>query len=72
MENVIKVLRKRKGLTQEQLAEKIDVSVNSIYNWEAGKVNFIKPKNLFALLECLAADEADRRAVILYVYAGRR
>ena len=31
-------LRKKQGLTQEELAEKLEVSRQSISNWETGKV----------------------------------
>ena len=33
----IKVLRKEKGLTQEELAEKLDVSFKSVSKWENGR-----------------------------------
>ena len=33
----IKEIRKEKGLTQEQLAEKLDVSQKSVSRWETGK-----------------------------------
>lgn len=32
----IALIRKGKGITQEQLAEKLDVSINTIYNIEKG------------------------------------
>ena len=34
----IKQLRKKNGLTQEQLAEYVDVSITSIRRWEWGKI----------------------------------
>ncbi len=33
----LKALRKKRGLTQQQLAYLLDVSQNAIYNWENGK-----------------------------------
>ncbi|MBW4606740.1 MAG: helix-turn-helix domain-containing protein [Hassallia sp. WJT32-NPBG1] len=35
----IVVLRKKAGLTQKQLAEKLGVTVDTIANWEPGRVN---------------------------------
>ena len=35
--NNIQTLRKRKGLSQEKLAEKINVTRQTISNWENGK-----------------------------------
>lgn len=32
----IKILRKEKGLTQLQLAEKLNISVQSVSKWETG------------------------------------
>ena len=39
MRKFIKTCRKNAGLTQEQLAEKMGVSVVSVQNWESGKTN---------------------------------
>ena len=34
--NFVKKLRNEAGLSQEKLADKMDVSVNTIQNWESG------------------------------------
>ena len=34
-------MREENGLTREELAEKLGVSRQTIYNWEAGKVKYI-------------------------------
>ncbi len=39
MRRFIKTCRKNAGLSQEQLAEKMGVSVVSVQNWESGKTN---------------------------------
>ena len=39
MRKFIKICRTNAGLTQEQLAEKMGVSVVSVQNWESGKTN---------------------------------
>lgn len=36
MQNKIEIYRKRKGLTQEQLAAKLGVSRQTITKWESG------------------------------------
>jgi len=56
--------RKERGITQEQLAEKMDVSVQMISNLELGK-KAIRPENLIKL--CNALDvSAD------YILRGNR
>lgn len=39
LSELIKESRKKKGWTQEQLAEKLHVQVNTVQNWEAGRNN---------------------------------
>lgn len=39
MENTLKVLRAMKGLTQEQLAEELEVTRQTIHAVESGKYN---------------------------------
>ena len=46
------MIRKNKGLTQEELAEKLSVSRQAVAKWESGQVypeitNFIQISNLF-------------------------
>ena len=45
---MLKRNRKLAGLTQEQLAEKLDVSTVAVQNWESGK-NQIRPEKLTKL-----------------------
>ncbi|MFC1979581.1 helix-turn-helix domain-containing protein, partial [Chloroflexota bacterium] len=49
----IKHCRKGKGLTQEQLASQIGVTLNTVQRWEAGKNNPspLAMKNLQELLQ---------------------
>lgn len=42
----IKALRKKEGLTMEQLAERVGVSKVSIHKWEAGKVDNMKSSHV--------------------------
>ena len=46
------MIRKNQGITQEQLAEKLDVSRQAVAKWESGQVypdinNLIQISNLF-------------------------
>ena len=40
--NNIQTLRKKKGLSQEKLAEKINVTRQTISNWELGETDVYK------------------------------
>ena len=44
----LSILRKRKGMSQEQLAEMLDVSRQSVSKWEQG-ITDPSTSNLFAL-----------------------
>lgn len=48
--------RKKAGLTQAQLAEKLGVAQGAIANWEAGdrKPNIVMLKKLSVILNCTA------------------
>lgn len=48
----LKELRKKQGLTQAQLADKLDVSVNTVQNWERGR-NLPSGENLNKYLKAL-------------------
>lgn len=50
--------RVNRGLTQAELAEKIGVSRQAIFDWENGKRN-IRPVNLFAICSALNVTEDD-------------
>ena len=62
--DILKALREKKGLTQEQVAERMDVSLQMISNLELGK-KAIRPENLLKLSEVLDVS-AD------YILSGRR
>ena len=48
----IKFARQRKGLSQQQLADMLEVNMQTISKWERGLIS-IKPKNLLKLSEIL-------------------
>ncbi len=54
----IKDYRKLRNLSQEALAEKLDVTSKTISQWETGK-SFIKPETFYKLCEVLEVGEED-------------
>lgn len=74
---MLKRNRKLAGLTQEQLAEKLDVSTVAVQNWESGK-NQIRPEKLTKLSylfnipletlihEMLISEERDQQDIFPY------
>lgn len=52
----VRKYRKLRGLSQEQLAEKVDVAMKTVSQWENGKT-FIEHKNLQKLCEVLGVNE---------------
>ena len=50
--NFVKKLRNEAGLSQEKLADKMDVSVNTIQNWESGNTR-INPDKFGSLAHIL-------------------
>ena len=61
----LQLIRKNKGLTQEELAEKLSVSRQAVAKWESGQVypeitNFIQISNLFnATIDYLVLELKD-------------
>ena len=51
--SIIKQARTAKGLTQEELAEKVGVKKSAVAKWENGRVSEIKRSNLKKLSEAL-------------------
>ena len=51
-------IRKKKGLSQEDLARKLDVKQNTVSQWEKGKRNPSLPMllNIAKILECSIGD----------------
>ena len=60
----LQLIRKSKGLTQEELAEKLEVSRQAVAKWESGQVypdinNLIQISNLFNVtVDYLVKDQA--------------
>lgn len=63
METTLQELRNDTKLTQEQVAEKMDVSVNTIQNWEHGRAAISK-KNLHKLLDLYKVDLETQKYVM--------
>lgn len=64
--STLQTLRNRTGLTQEQVAEKMGVSTNTIQNWE-GTGN-IKKDQLHQLLDLYRVDRDTRNKVVLDLF----
>lgn len=56
---VIKKARLAKGLTQEELGEKVGVKKSAVAKWENGRVSEIKRSNLKMLAEALDIKPTD-------------
>ena len=54
--SIIKSAREKSGMTQKELAERMECSQPLIYAWEAGKKNILA-KDFFFLVEILSAEE---------------
>jgi len=64
--NKIAELRKGAGLTQEELAETVDVSTSTVRNWETGRTGtsmFIIVARLCRAFDCLAEDLVNSQDV---------
>lgn len=58
----LRILRKEKGLTQEQLAEKFNVAGRTISRWETGS----NMPDLSILVELADFYDVDIREIMLY------
>lgn len=63
MKSILKSLREEAGLTQEQVANLVDVSVNSIQNWERSEK--LQPDSLHLLLDIYNVDKPTRERIVL-------
>ena len=77
----LQLIRKNKGLTQEELAEKLSVSRQAVAKWESGQgypeiTNLIQISNLFHVTDletqierCLAEDQNITGRGSMYISA---
>lgn len=65
--NILKSLRKRLGLTQELVAEKVGVSVNTLQNWENGG-RIRNPSHLNKLMDIYGVGENLRQMIVWSIY----
>lgn len=58
MQNNLRKMRKAAGLTQGQLAEKLDIETGNISNWETGRkeLNIKRVRQLATILNCTEAE----------------
>jgi len=52
----IKALREARGMSQQQLADAVDVSKSAVSQWELGQSQNIKLRTFLALLDALKTD----------------
>ena len=64
--NILKSLREKENVTQEFVADKLNVSVNSIQNWERN--DKIQPETLHQLLDLYKVDKATRDSTVLSIF----
>ena len=68
--NLLKKLREKEGFTQEEVAEKLRVTVNTIQNWErTGKPT---KESLHELLDIYQVDSSTRNQVVLEIFGDHR
>lgn len=65
-DNILKKLREELGLTQETVADELEVSVNTIQNWE--RTGKIAKESLHGLLDLYGVDQMMRSRVVLSVF----
>lgn len=69
-ESILKTLREKAGLTQEQAAEESGVSVSSIQGWErSGK---IPKESLHRLLDIYQTDQVTRDRAVLEIFGEKK
>lgn len=68
--NFLKQLRESKGFTQEEVADRLKVTTNTVQNWERD-LRFKKPEDLHSLLDLYGVSDSMRKLIVLDVY-GRK
>ena len=64
--NILKSLREKENVTQEFVADKLNVSVNSVQNWERN--DKMQPETLHQLLDLYKVDKATRDSTVLSIF----
>lgn len=64
--NILKSLREKENVTQEFVADKLNVSVNSVQNWERN--DKVQPETLHQLLDLYNVDKATRDSTVLSIF----
>src|SRR3954454_13403863 len=61
--DLLRTLRKRAGMTQEELAERAGLSRDAISALERGRRNRPHPPTMAAIIDALGLSEADQKAL---------
>lgn len=70
MENTLKLLREKAGLTQEVVADRLEMTVGTIQNWE--RTGKIQKEQLHNLLDLYGVGAAERNRVVLDIFGDDR
>lgn len=66
MNNILKTLREAAGMTQEAVADTLDVTVNTIQNWE--RSDRLAKESLHELMDLYDLDQQKRKSVVLAIF----
>lgn len=69
--NILKTLRQRAHLTQEQVAELLNVAPTTVQNWERTQ-RFSTPEMLHDLLDLYQVDDTTRQLIVLLTYGDTK
>ena len=67
--NILKTYREEKGLSQKEIAEKINISDSYYSRLEKGLKQSLKPEKLFILKKELGISEKDFKKLVLFLNA---
>lgn len=67
--NILKTYREEKGLSQKEIAEKINISDSYYSRIEKGLKQSLKPEKLFILKKELGISEKDFKKLVLFLNA---
>lgn len=71
MNNILRDCRRAAGMTQENAAEEMNVSTNTIQNWERGR-NSMSKEALHMLLDVYGVDQEIRNKAVLEIFGEER
>lgn len=70
MEYILKKLRQKTNMTQEAIADQLNVSINTLQNWE--RTDKISKESLHELLDVYKVNQATRDKTVLAIFGNDR